>query len=38
MLSIAKWGGMIGVWNEIEEFQIDVGEGIEEHRQGLRSA
>jgi len=38
MLSIAEWGGMFRVRNEIQALQIEVGEGIEECRQGLRSA
>jgi len=32
MLSIAKWGGMFRVWNEIELLQI------EESKAGLRRA
>jgi len=38
MLSIAKWGGMFRVWNEVEALQIEVGEGIEERSLGLRCA
>jgi hypothetical protein len=38
MLSIAEWGGMFRVRNEIEDIQIEVGEGIEKCRRELRSA
>jgi len=38
MLSIAEWGGKFRVRNEIQALQIEVREGIEERRQGLRSA
>jgi len=38
MLGITKWGGMLRVWNEIEELRIEVGEWIEERWQGLRRA
>jgi hypothetical protein len=38
MLSIAEWGGMLRVRNEIQALQIEIGEGIKERRRGLRSA
>jgi hypothetical protein len=36
-LSIAEWGEMFTVWNDIEALQIEVRDGIVERRRDLRS-
>jgi hypothetical protein len=36
MLSIAEWGGMLRVWNEIEALKIEVREGMHEQRMQYR--